>query len=83
MGRGPEAKALAGDSRLPESPPSRLNRGHPVSSREALLGSEFLSGPSAACPGGRGCLRDYLDLERWRLREENAVADGRGAWNPS
>ena len=34
-------------------------------------------------PGGRRCFRDYLDLERLRLREESAVADGRGAWNPS
>jgi hypothetical protein len=34
-------------------------------------------------PGGRRFLRKDLDLERSRLREENALADSQGAWNPS
>lgn len=40
-----------------------------------------LRGPGR--PGGRRCLREDLDLEPRRLREEDAAADGRGAWNPS
>lgn len=34
-------------------------------------------------PGGRPCFREDLGLELRRLREENAVADGQGAWNPT
>jgi hypothetical protein len=33
--------------------------------------------------GGRRFLRKDLGLERSRLREENALADSQGAWNPS
>lgn len=65
------------------SPLLREDRGHPVSSREANARKEVLSVSSPCALEGRRCLRDYLDLEQLRLREENAVADGRGAWNPS
>jgi hypothetical protein len=80
MGRGPEAK-------VPQAIPAREGpsfecRGHPVSSPEGCPEGGSLR-PVHGRLGGRRCLRKDLDLERSRLREENALADGQGAWNPS
>jgi hypothetical protein len=81
MGRDPEAKARAGDSRLQKSPPSSIADTPCRSAKAARL--EFLSDRAQRALESAGAFAITLDLEQLRLREESAVADGRGAWNPT
>jgi hypothetical protein len=81
MGRGPKVKDLVA---IPASRCPSFEKTADTPCRPATpcsRGGSLRLAPER--PGGQRCIRDYLDLERLRLREENAVADGRGAWNPS
>lgn len=81
MSRGPKVKDLVAipASRFPSFEKPRTPR---VVSRK-LPGRKISSASEPVRLGGRRCLREYLDLEPARLREENESTDGRGAWNPS
>jgi len=80
---GPRPRSEGSSQRFPpDNAPPSSHRGHPVSSLEDCPCGGSLS-LVPAFPGGEPCLREDLGLERARLREENARADSRGAWNPS
>jgi len=81
MGRGPEVKVLLSDSRR-KNPLLRVTADTPCRLLK-IARSEVLSRSRRLSLEGNQYLLEDLGLERVRLREENARADSRGAWNPS